>query len=132
MNKGRKPVPVTYNGVTYESVYDCAAAFDLSANAVRWRLKRGIPLEVPRGFRKAVVVCGTRKSAKELARECGVSAWTIRRRVNAGKVPDLPGHCGKACEYDGKRYASVTAMARELEINWKNALVLVESEGRWL
>ena len=27
MNKGRKPVPVTYNGITYESVYDCAAAF---------------------------------------------------------------------------------------------------------
>lgn len=132
MDKGRKPVPVTYNGVTYESVYDCAAAFDLSANAVRWRLKHSLPLEPALGFRKAVVVRGTRKSAKELAMECGVSAWTIRRRVNAGKVPDLPGHCGKACEYGGKRYASVTAMARELEINWKNALALVESEGRWL
>lgn len=132
MNKGRKPVPVTYNGVTYESVYDCAAAFDLSANAVRWRLKHGIPLEVPRGFRKAVVVRGTRKSAKELAMECGVSAWTIRRRVNAGKVPDLPGHYGKACEYDGKRYASVAAMARELKVNQQAALALIESAGRWL
>ena len=132
MNKGRKPVPVTYNGITYESVHDCAAAFDLSADAVRWRLKRGIPLDAPPHFCKAAVVRGTRKSAKELARECGVSAWTIHRRVNAGKVPDLPGHYGKACEYDGKRYASVAAMARELKINWKNALVLVESEGRWL
>ena len=42
---GRHAKPVTWNGVTYESVYDCAAAFDLSAAAVRWRLKRGIPLE---------------------------------------------------------------------------------------
>ena len=132
MDKGRKPVPVTYNGVTYESVYDCAAAFDLSANAVRWRLKHGLPLEPALGFRKAAVVRGTRKSAKELARECGVSAWTIHRRVNAGKVPDLPGHYGKACEYDGKRYASVAAMARELKVNQQAALALIESEGRWL
>ena len=129
---GRKCEPVTYDGVTYDSVYDAAAAFDLSANAVRWRLTRGIPLEVPLGFRKAAVVRGTRKSAKELARECGVSAWTIHRRVNAGKVPDLPGHYGKACEYDGKRYASVAAMARELKVNQQAALALIESEGRWL
>ena len=132
MNKGRKPVPVTYNGITYESVYDCAAAFDLSANAVRWRLKRGISLDAPPRFCKAVVVRGTRKSAKELAMECGVSAWTIHRRVNAGKVPDLPGHCGKACEYDGKRYASVAAMARELGIYPSAARSLVENDGRWL
>ena len=91
---GRHAKPVTWNGVTYDSVYDAAAAFDLRAAAVRWRLKRGIPLDAPPHFCKAAVVRGTRKSAKELARECGVSAWTIRRRVNAGKVPDLPGHYG--------------------------------------
>ena len=132
MNKGRKPVPVTYNGVTYDSVYDAAAAFDLSADAVRWRLKRGIPLDAPLHFCKAAVVRGTRKSAKELARECGVSVWTIRRRVNAGKVPDLPGHYGKACEYDGKRYVSISALARELGIYPSDARLLVENDGRWL
>lgn len=129
---GRHANPVTWNGVTYDSVYDAAAAFDLTPSIVRYRLKRGIPLEVPCGFRKAAVVRGTRKSAKELARECGVSAWTIHRRVNAGKVPDLPGHYGKACEYDGKRYASVAAMARELKVNQQAALALIESTGRWL
>ena len=129
---GRHAKPVTYNGVTYESVYDCAAAFDLSAAAVRWRLKHGIPLDAPPHFCKAAVVRGTRKSAKELARERGVSVWTIRRRVNAGKVPDLPGHYGKACEYGGKRYASISAMARELKVNKQAALALIESEGRWL
>ena len=132
MDKGRKPVPVTYNGITYETVYDCAAAYDLTPFIVRYRLKRGIPLDAPSHFCKAAVVRGTRKSAKELARECGVSASTIRRRVNAGKVPDLPGHYGKACEYDGKRYASVTAMARELGIYPSDARLLVENDGRWL
>lgn len=129
---GRHAKPVTWNGVTYDSVYDAAAAFDLTPSTVRYRLKRGIPLDAPPHFCKAAVVRGTRKSAKELARECGVSAWTIRRRVNAGKAPDLPGHYGKACEYDGKRYASVAAMARELKVNQQAALALIESEGRWL
>ena len=129
---GRHAKPVTWNGVTYDSVYDAAAAFDLTPSIVRYRLKRGIPLDAPPHFCKAAVVRGTRKSAKELARECGVSAWTIRRRVNAGKVPDLPGHYGKACEYDGKRYASVAAMARELKVNQQAALALIESAGRWL
>ena len=129
---GRHAKPVTWNGVTYDSVYDCAAAFDLTPFIVRYRLKRGIPLDAPPHFCKAAVVRGTRKSAKELARECGVSAWTIRRRVNAGKIPGLPGHYGKACEYDGKRYASISAMARELKVNQQAALALIESEGRWL
>ena len=129
---GRHAKPVTWNGVTYDSVYDAAAAFDLSADAVRWRLKRGIPLDAPPHFCKAAVVRGTRKSAKELARECGVSVWTIRRRVNAGKVPALPGHYGKACEYDGKRYVSISAMARELGICPSDARSLVENDGRWL
>ena len=129
---GRHAKPVTWNGVTYDSVYDAAAAFDLTPFIVRYRLKRGIPLDAPSHFCKAAVVRGTRKSAKELARECGVSAWTFRRRVNAGKVPDLPGHYGKACEYDGKHYASISAMARELKVNQQAALALIESEGRWL
>ena len=129
---GRHAKPVTWNGVTYDSVYDAAAAFDLTPSIVRYRLKRGIPLDAPPHFCKAAVVRGTRKSAKELARECGVSVWTIRRRVNAGKAPDLPGHYGKACEYDGKRYASISAMARELKVNQQAALALIESAGRWL
>ena len=129
---GRHAKLVTWNGVTYDSVYDAAAAFDLTPSVVRYRLKRGIPLDAPPHFCKAAVVRGTRKSAKELARECGVSVWTIRRRVNAGKTPDLPGHYGKACEYDGKRYASISAMARELKVNQQAALALIESAGRWL
>ena len=132
MNKGRKPVPVTYNGVTYESVHDCAAAFDLSADAVRWRLKHSLPLEPALNCRRLVTYDGRARSLRELAEHSGVNPRTIARRLRKGGDPAFSGHCGKACEYGSRRYASVAAMARELKINWKNALVLVESEGRWL
>jgi len=132
MNKGRKPVPVTYNGVTYESVYDCAAAFDLSADAVRWRLKHGLPLEPALGFRRMVMHDGRAWSVRELAEHCGVSPYTITRRLRKGGDPAFSGHCGRICEYGGKRYASISAMARELKVNQKAAMVLVESAGRWL
>ena len=129
---GRKCEPVTYGGITYESVYDCAAAFDLSANAVRWRLKHSLPLEPALGFRRMVTYDGRMWSLRELAEHCGVNPRTIARRLRKGGDPAFSGHCGKACEYSGKHYASISAMARELKINWKNALVLVESAGRWL
>ena len=132
MNKGKKPVPVTYNGITYESVYDCAAAFDLSANAVRWRLKHGLPLEPALGYRRMVTYDGREWSLKELAEHCGVSPRTIARRLRKGGDPAFSGHCGRMCEYDGKRYASVAAMARELKVNQQAALALIESAGRWL
>ena len=132
MDKDRKPVPVTYNGVTYDSVYDCAAAFDLSAAAVRWRLKHGIPLEPALGFRRMVTYDGRMWSLRELAEHCGVSPRTIARRLRKGGDPAISGHCGKACEYGGKRYASISAMARELGIYPSAARSLVENDGRWL
>ncbi len=132
MDKSRKPVPVTYNGVTYESVYDCAAAFDLSANAVRWRLKHGLPLEPALGFRRMVTYDGRAWSLRELAEHCGVSPRTIARRLRKGGTPAFSGHRGKACEYQGKRYPSIAALARELGIYPSDARLLVENDGRWL
>ena len=129
---GRHAKPVTWNGVTYDSVYDCAAAFNLSADAVRWRLKHNLPLEPALGFRRMVTHDGRAWTLRELAEHCGVSPYTIARRLRRGGDPAFSRHCGRMCEYNGRRYASVAAMARELEINWKNALALIESEGRWL
>ena len=77
MKKGRKLVPVTYSGITYESVYDCAAAFGLSANVVRWRLKHSLPLEPALNFRRMVTYDGRVWSVRELAERCGVSPRTI-------------------------------------------------------
>lgn len=132
MDKGRKPVPVTYNGITYESVYDCAAAFDLSANAVRWRLKHSLPLEPALNFRRMVTYDGRVWSLRELAEHCGVSPRTIARRLRKGGDPAFSGHCGRMCEYGSRRYASISAMARELKVNQQAALALIESAGRWL
>ena len=129
---GRHAKPVTWNGVTYDSVYDAAAAFDLSADAVRWRLKHSLPLEPALGFRRMVTYDGRMWSLRELAEHCGVNPRTIARRLRKGGDPAFSGHCGRMCEYGGKRYASISAMARELKVNQKAALALIESEGRWL
>ena len=132
MDKGRKPVPVTYNGIMYESVHDCAAAFGLSAYAVRWRLKHGLPLEPALNFRRLVTYDGRAWSFRELAEHCGVNPRTIARRLRKGGDPAFSGRCGKACEYGGKRYASVSAFAREAGIPYASARELVSQSGRWL
>ena len=63
-----------------------------------------------------------------------MSTGTIRRRLKDGKdiSPDLCGHRGKACEYQGKRYPSISSLARELGIYPSDARSLVENDGRWL
>ena len=132
MNKGRKPVPVTYNGVTYESVHDCAAAFDLSADAVRWRLKHSLPLEPALGFRRMVTYDGRMWSLRELAEHCGVNPRTIARRLRKGGDPAFSGHCGRMCEYNGRRYASISDFARQEGITVPAARTVINLSGRWL
>ena len=131
----RKHRGVVYKGVAYDTIYDCAAEFDLTPFVVRYRLKHGIPLEVPRGFRKVTVIDGKEwYSQKEIAEACGVSTGTIKYRLKEGKdiSPDLCGHRGKACEYQGKQYPSISSLARELGIYPSAARSLVENDGRWL
>lgn len=131
----RKHRGVVYKGVAYDTIYDCAAEFDLTPFAVRYRLKHNIPLEAPRNFRKVTVIDGKEwYSQKEIAEVCGVSTGTIKYRLKEGKdiSPDLCGRLGKACEYQGKRYPSIAAMARELGIYPSDARELVENAGRWL
>ena len=131
----RKHRGVVYKGVAYDTIYDCAAEFDLTPFTVRYRLKHGIPLEAPRCFRKVTVIDGKEwYSQKEIAEACGVCTKTIWHRLKEGKdiSPDLCGRLGKACEYQGKRYPSIAALARELGIYPSDARSLVENDGRWL
>ena len=131
----RKHRGVVYKGVAYDTIYDCAAEFDLTPFTVRYRLKHSIPLEAPRGFRKVTVIDGKEwYSQKEIAEACGVCTKTIWHRLKEGKdiSPDLCGRLGKACEYQGKRYPSIAALARELGIYPSDARLLVENDGRWL
>ena len=131
----RKHKGVVYKGVAYGTIYDCAAEFDLTTFTVRYRLKHNIPLEAPRNFRKVTVIDGKEwYSQKQIAEACGVSAGTIKYRLKEGKdiSPDLCGRLGKACEYQGERYPSIAALARELGIYPSDARSLVENDGRWL
>lgn len=131
----RKHRGVVYKGVAYDTIYDCAAEFDLTPFTVRYRLKHGIPLEAPRCFRKVTVIDGKEwYSQKEIAEACGVCTKTIWHRLKEGKdiSPDLCGRLGKACEYQGKRYPSIAALARGLGIYPSDARSLVENDGRWL
>ena len=131
----RKHRGVVYKGVAYDTIYDCAAEFDLTPFTVRYRLKHGIPLEAPRCFRKVTVIDGKEwYSQKEIAEACGVCTKTIWHRLKEGKDinPDLCGRLGKACEYQGKRYPSIASLARELGIYPSDARSLVENDGRWL
>ena len=131
----RKHRGVIYKGVAYDTIYDCAAEFDLTPFTVRYRLKHNIPLEVPRCFRKVTVIDGKEwYSQKEIAEACGVCTKTIWHRLKEGKdiSPDICGRLGKACEYQGKRYPSIAALARELGIYPSDARSLVENDGRWL
>lgn len=91
MKKGRKLVPVTYSGITYESVYDCAAAFGLSANVVRWRLKHSLPLEPALNFRRMVTYDGRVWSVRELAERCGVSPAPSPAACARAAIPPSPG-----------------------------------------
>ena len=131
----RKHRGVVYKGVAYDTIYDCAAEFDLTPFIVRYRLKHNIPLEAPRNFRKVTVIDGKEwYSQKEIAEACGVCTKTIWHRLKEGKDinPDLCGRLGKACEYQGKRYPSISSLARELGIYPSDARSLVENDGRWL
>ena len=73
-------------------------------------------------------------SVSAAAKAFGISPQLCSASLIRGIPLDRPlcSARAKACAYNGRRYASVAAMARELEINWKNALALVESAGRWL
>ena len=131
----RKHRGVVYKGVAYDTIYDCAAEFDLTPFTVRYRLKHNIPLEAPHCFRKVTVIDGKEwYSQKEIAEAWGVCTKTIWHRLKEDKdiSPDLCGRLGKACEYQGKRYPSIAALARELGIYPSDARSLVENDGRWL
>lgn len=129
----RKHRGVVYKGVAYDTIYDCAAEFDLTPFTVRYRLKHGIPLEAPRCFRRVTVIDGKEwYSQKDIAEAFGVSPHTIARRLRKGGDPAFSGRCGRMCEYGGKRYPSIAALARELGIYPSDARSLVENDGRWL
>ena len=135
MDKGRKPVPVIWNGVTYDSVYAAAAAFDISADAVRYRLRHGLPLDMPFHTKGAVTYGGVEyPSMMHLAAAYGISPQLCSARLIRGIPLDRPVCSGraKACEYNGRRYASISDFARQEGITVPAARTVINLSGRWL
>ena len=73
-------------------------------------------------------------SVSAAAKAFGISPQLCSARLIRGIPLDRPvcSGRGKACEYNGRRYASISAFAREVGIPYASARELVSQSGRWL
>ena len=77
-------VPVTWEGVTYRSISECARALGLTPPTIAKRLREGVPLDDPRkkGGAEAVVVEGVKYSShSEAAKAYHLSSTAFRYRL---------------------------------------------------
>ena len=126
---------VTYRGVTYPSVVALARAYGLKRDTCWRRYLKGLPLDMPFHTKGAVTYGGVEyPSMMHLAAAYGISPQLCSARLIRGIPLDRPVRSGraKACEYNGRRYASISAFAREVGIPYASARELVSQSGRWL
>lgn len=73
-------------------------------------------------------------SVSAAAKAFGISPQLCSARLIRGIPLDRPVCSGraKACEYNGRRYASISDFARQLGLNIGSARLLIETSGRWL
>lgn len=73
-------------------------------------------------------------SVSAAAKAFGISPQLCSARLIRGIPLDRPVCSGraKACEYNGRRYASVSAFAREAGIPYASARALIELSGKWI
>lgn len=122
------PKKIEYNGVEYPSVNAMIRALGLSRDRVRRRLSLGWTIEraVGEPILRSTVVCDgvSYPSVVDLARAFDVSSMTVRARLKRGctpeeairKSPHPHVRSGWEVEYDGKRYASLSALARAFDV----------------
>lgn len=73
-------------------------------------------------------------SVSAAAKAFGISPQLCSARLIRGIPLDRPVCSGraKACEYNGRRYASISDFAREAGIPYASARELISQSGRWL
>ena len=73
-------------------------------------------------------------SVSAAAKAFGISPQLCSARLIRGIPLDRPVCSGRAkpCEYNGRRYASISDFARRLGLNIGSARLLIETSGRWL
>ena len=131
--------PVMYQGKAYGSVRALAEACGLSVGGVQYRLRQGIPLDKSKeaGCSKEIEIDGVRyQSYKEAAEALGITAAALSHRIIRARMPRkkrLPGtQHWRACEYEGKLYRSVNALAKALGLSNSKAKDLIDIAGKWL
>lgn len=131
--------PVMYRGKAYSSVRALAEAYGLSVGGVQYRLRRGISLDKSKeaGCSKEIELDGVRyQSYKEAAEALGITASALSHRIIRARTPRkkrLPGTLHwRACEYEGKLYRSVNALAKALGLSNAKAKDLIDIAGKWL
>lgn len=132
---GRHAKPVTWNGITYKSVYDAAAAFNISADAVRYRLRHGLPLDMPFHTKGVVTYGGVEyPSMMHLAAAYGISPQLCSARLIRGIPLDRSIRSGawSPCEYEGRKYWTLTDFAEAMGLSKEKAKYLINTSGKWL
>lgn len=93
LNKGRSAtdsrndnkIPITYNGIDYESKSDLAKSYNMSIGMLEVRLKNNIPLENAHRT-KTVIWDGVEyKCAREISEKLGWSLNAVKRRIVNGE-----------------------------------------------
>ena len=126
---------VTYRGVTYPSVVALARTYGLKRDTCWRRYLKGLPLDMPFHTKGAVTYDGkTYASMTALAVAFGISPQLCSARLIRGIPLDRPVCSGraKACEYNGRRYASISDFARQEGITVPAARTVINLSGRWL
>ena len=73
-------------------------------------------------------------SVSAAAKAFGISPQLCSARLIRGIPLDRPVCSGraKACEYNGRRYASISDFARAEKLSLKKARTLIELSGKWI
>lgn len=128
-------VPVTWKGVTYRSIAECARALGLTAPTIAKRLREGTPLDEPPRLSGAetVVVDGVKYSShSEAAKAYHLSLTALRYRLDNHLPMSTPKRSYRACEYKGIRYKSLQMFADLNGFDMETAENVINNYGKWL
>lgn len=109
--------PVEFKGVKYRSINAMLRAIGISKTAYRKRKKQGVPLDAPKHYnlRRKITVDGViYSSIKEYCLSAGIKRSGYQYRVKkAFKVSRYR----RPVEYNGEKYPSINALARDLGLS---------------
>lgn len=128
-------IPVTWKGVTYRSIAECARALGLTPPTIAKRLREGIPLDDPLHLSgaEAVVVEGVKYSShSEAAKAYHLSLTAFHYRLRNSLSMSTPKRSYRTCEYRGIRYKSLQMFADLNGFDMETAENAINNYGKWL